>query len=167
MDFIDSRILKSQVVLLCGTSGSGKTTFARRLEEEGFTRLSADGIIWEHYGDDFPHLPAEEKRRAFMEVNAELETRLARQLLEGKRVAVDATLCKREKRDRLRKVCSCLNAEASLVWFDVAADTLHERLALRKGIGPDDQIVAPEQLNQYIANFERPEPEENPLTIRF
>ena len=166
MDCTDSRLLKSQVVLLCGISGSGKTTFARRLVEEGFTRLSADGIIWEHYGDDFPTLPADVKKRAFMQVNAELEKRLARQLLEGKRVVVDATLCKRDKRDRLRRVCSALNADASLVWFDVAADTLRERLAIRKGIGPDDQIVAPEQLAQYTANFERPTPDENPLTIR-
>ena len=166
MYFTDSRILESQVVLLCGISGSGKTTFARRLEEEGFTRLSADGIIWEHYGDDFPNLPAEVKKRAFMEVNAELEMRLARLLLEGKRVAVDATLCKRPKRDRLRSVCSSLNAGVCLVWLDVAPDTLRERLALRKGNGPDDQIVAPEQLSQYTANFQRPEPDENPLTMR-
>ena len=35
---------------MCGIAGSGKTTYAKSLEARGFTRLSADELIWENFG---------------------------------------------------------------------------------------------------------------------
>lgn len=34
------------VVMRCGVAGSGKSTFARFLETEGFVRLSVDQEVW-------------------------------------------------------------------------------------------------------------------------
>lgn len=34
------------VVMMCGVAGSGKTTFSKKLEKEGFVRLSIDEEIW-------------------------------------------------------------------------------------------------------------------------
>ncbi|MDF2036483.1 AAA family ATPase [Cytobacillus oceanisediminis] len=45
------------VVMMCGVAGSGKTTFSKKLEKEGFVRLSIDEEIWAvngRYGIDFP-----------------------------------------------------------------------------------------------------------------
>ncbi|WP_082341648.1 AAA family ATPase [Paenibacillus solani] len=42
---------------MCGVAGSGKTTFAQRLERLGFVRLSIDEEIWTtngRYGIDYP-----------------------------------------------------------------------------------------------------------------
>lgn len=45
------------IIMMCGVAGSGKTTFAQRLETEGFVRLSIDEEIWKvngRYGIDYP-----------------------------------------------------------------------------------------------------------------
>lgn len=39
-----------RIVMMCGVAGSGKTTYAKRLESEGFARLSIDEYIWSTYG---------------------------------------------------------------------------------------------------------------------
>lgn len=47
----------SIVVMMCGVAGSGKTTFAKKLEKEGFARLSIDEDIWAthgRFGVDYP-----------------------------------------------------------------------------------------------------------------
>ena len=35
---------------MCGVAGSGKTTYAQRLEAEGYVRLSIDEEIWQRFG---------------------------------------------------------------------------------------------------------------------
>lgn len=154
--------------MTCGVSGSGKTTLARRLEQRGFTRLSADALIWQRYGDAFPALPAEERARTFQAVAAELPARLAELLdKEGRRVVVDATLCRRAKRDELRRACRSRGVEPRLAFLSAPREELLRRLALRAGAGPDDQRVAPALLDAYLAGFEPPAPDERPLTLPF
>lgn len=36
-----------RVVMMCGPGGAGKTTYAKRLEREGWTRLSFEVEFWE------------------------------------------------------------------------------------------------------------------------
>jgi predicted kinase len=40
----------SRVVLMCGIAGSGKTTYAQRLERDGYVRLSIDEEVWRRFG---------------------------------------------------------------------------------------------------------------------
>ena len=40
----------SLVVLMCGIAGAGKTTYAQKLEAQGYIRLSKDEEIWERFG---------------------------------------------------------------------------------------------------------------------
>ncbi|MCM3531452.1 ATP-binding protein [Cytobacillus oceanisediminis] len=54
------------VVMMCGVAGSGKTTFSKKLEKEGFVRLSIDEEIWAvngRYGIDFPIEKIEEYKK--------------------------------------------------------------------------------------------------------
>lgn len=153
------RLLSARVVLLCGVSGSGKTALAHRLERKGFTRLSVDGMIWQRYGDAFPRLSDEERSRIFLRFNGEvLDQALCRLLDQGRRVVVDATLCRRAKRDHLRQLLRSHGVEPVLVYLQAPADELRRRLARRSGSGPDDQRVSPRQLAGYLANFEPPAP---------
>jgi predicted kinase len=39
-----------RVVMMCGVAGSGKTTYAQRLEADGYVRLSVDEEIWATHG---------------------------------------------------------------------------------------------------------------------
>lgn len=162
---IDPRISSARVVILCGISGSGKTSFAHRLEPIGFERISADLLIWEKYGDGFLTLPPEIKQKAFMEVMGEIETVLLARLEKGRRVVLDATFCKRAKRDRIRQICREAGAHQCLVYFESSLPVLKSRLATRTGYGPDNQIVTPEQVEQYYRNFERPAADEIPVII--
>lgn len=35
---------------MCGVAGSGKTTYAKQLESEGYVRLSVDEEVWRRFG---------------------------------------------------------------------------------------------------------------------
>ena len=53
----DARNEGSLVIMMCGVAGSGKTTFAQKLEKIGFSRLSNDEEKWStngRYGIDYP-----------------------------------------------------------------------------------------------------------------
>ena len=38
--------LMSKVIMMCGICGSGKTTYAKKKEQEGYIRLSIDEEMW-------------------------------------------------------------------------------------------------------------------------
>ena len=40
----------SKVIMMCGVCGSGKTTYAKKKEQEGYIRLSIDEEMWKLYG---------------------------------------------------------------------------------------------------------------------
>lgn len=40
----------SNVIMMCGVCGSGKTTYAKQKEEDGYARLSIDEELWKTYG---------------------------------------------------------------------------------------------------------------------
>ena len=42
--------LMSKVIMMCGICGSGKTTYAKKKEQEGYIRLSIDEEMWKLYG---------------------------------------------------------------------------------------------------------------------
>lgn len=151
-----------RVVLICGVSGSGKTTLAHRLEAEGYRRISADEIAWRRHGAALANMPAEMKRDAYLHAAAELEEELAGILAvdDGCKVVVDATLCKRAKRDSIRDVCMRAGIDPLLIYLDVPAGELRRRLSQRKGSGPDDQLVSEKELESYVRNFEVPASDE-------
>lgn len=41
---------QSKVIMMCGVCGSGKTTYAKKKEQEGYIRLSIDEEMWKLYG---------------------------------------------------------------------------------------------------------------------
>lgn len=149
-----------QVVVMCGVSGSGKTFHARQLESEGYVRLSVDAIAWEKCGPDIAVMDAEQVRELFMEAVAVMERRLDGMVGDGKRVVVDATMCRREKRDAVRRICRSHGVEPQFVYLNVPLPVLKERLAARRGEGPDDQIVPEALVERYYAGFDVPDEEE-------
>lgn len=150
---------------MCGISGSGKTRYAKSLAADGYRRISSDQIVWDEYGDLFPTLPAERQRQIYMEVNAKVTQSVEKALQAGERIVVDATMCKRARRDAMVDLCRKAGEEPIIVYLRVPEEILAERLSRRKGSGPDDQIVTIEQLKQYSHNFEPPMPDEHYIII--
>lgn len=42
--------MMSNVIMMCGVCGSGKTTYAKQKEEDGYVSLSIDEELWKTYG---------------------------------------------------------------------------------------------------------------------
>ena len=153
--------IQSQAVIMCGISGSGKTQFARRLEEEGFSRLSTDALIWEKVGTELFKLSKEDRHRLFEECKVEVIRQLSNLLKSGRKAVVDATHCRRSVRDEIRNICAARGVKPVFVYCYADKEELLRRLSQRKGTGPDDLIVTPEEFSDYWLGFERPQEDES------
>lgn len=159
------RCCGERVLLMCGVSGSGKTFLSRQFEEMGFHRVSVDDIAWSAYGPGLNDMPFGAKKNVFMEASAEAGRQIETLLAKGERIVVDSTMCKRAKRDHMREICSRHSVRPLTLYLDTPGEILSQRLENRKGTGPDDQIVTPAQLESFLANFEKPDADENFITV--
>ena len=152
---------QSQVVIMCGISGSGKTQYAQELEKSGYVRLSSDALIWRKAGPDLFNLSNEQQRKLFAECRNEILGCFSSLLNSGEKVVVDATNCKRAIRDEIRNICAKAGVKPEFVYCYAEKEELWRRLSLRKGSGPDDLLVNKEQFEEYWKGFERPQDNEN------
>ena len=147
-----------QVVLMCGVAGAGKTTFARRLEDAGYVRLSIDEEVWQVFGrfgiDYSPH-----RYEHFSAVAEErLRDRLVSLIGAGANVVVDLSLWQKEGRDTYKRLIEMAGAVWRLVYLPVPPDELRRRLAARSvrfdanAAFPIDETL----LAHYIASFQVP-----------
>ena len=152
-----------QVVIMCGISGSGKTHFARQLEQQGFKRLSTDSLIWNKVGEDLYKLSRDEQKSLFAECGKEMRMQLKDMLKAGKRVVVDATHCKRHIRDEIRFLCREEGVLPFFLYCHADKEELWNRLSKRRGSGPDDLIITAEEFSEYLQGFEPPEEDEKDI----
>ena len=165
MSSLSPTLSDERAVLLCGISGSGKTELSRQLERAGFTRLGADDTAWRIHGPGLENLPFEEQRQVFDRAHGEIAAEMRRILAGGGRVVVDATMCKRAKRESMRAVCASVGVEPLIVYLSAPERLLMSRLAGRRGTGHNDQIITPGQLAGFCRGFEPPQPGERFITI--
>ena len=157
--------VQSQAIIMCGISGSGKTHYAHQLEEEGYTRLSLDALIWEKAGAELFCMPKEDQKRLFAECRLEFRSQFIELLESDKKIVVDATHCKRSVRDEIRKICKERNIRPLFIYCYADKEELWNRLSKRKGTGPNDLIVTREELSEYWKGFERPQVDETDFIV--
>ena len=56
----------SKVIMMCGVCGSGKTTYAKKKEQEGYIRLSIDGAIDKPCGESVRSLTQKHVAKRYM-----------------------------------------------------------------------------------------------------
>ncbi|MDU7360812.1 MAG: ATP-binding protein [Propionibacteriaceae bacterium] len=153
---------RSTVVLLCGLTCSGKSTLARQLAEQGFVWLSVDQDAWDAGCREQP-LPAAVQR----EIKVAHKRRVRELVADGRDVVLDYALVSRARRDEYRALAEQAGARVVLLQLDVPAAELHRRLAARNAgpRGPHQVIVAPEQLDKWIATFEPPADDEGAVRV--
>lgn len=145
---------KTKLVIVCGLPGSGKTTHAKRIEEElnairfcpdeWFAALSLD--IWD------------ERRRAATEaIQWDLAQKL---LLRGVSVIIEWGTWGREERDLLRLRAREIGVDVALHYLSEPVDILFERLQERDAESPP---VQREHLVDWAAILQAPTPEEMAL----
>jgi predicted kinase len=148
------------VVMMCGVAGSGKTTFSKVLEQEGFVRLSIDEEIWAtngRWGIDFPMEKFEEYRQ---DAEVTLRNRLIKLIHDKQQVVIDFSFWDRWRRNRYKKLIEDSGGKWILVYLKVQEQDLRERLKVRnQRFDANSFPISEELLASYLNGFEIPQGE--------
>lgn len=140
-----------RLIIVCGLPGTGKTTIATELAaRHSGTRLSPDDWM-ESLAIDL----WDSTRRDAIE---RLQWQLAQDLLAlGATVVIEWGTWGRAERDTLRLRARELGAAAELVYIHAPVDVMLERVRRR---GRENPPISRQKLEQYVAAFEVPTPDE-------
>jgi len=152
---------RPRVVMMCGLSGSGKTTYAKPLEAAGFVRLSIDEEIFARHGRYDIDYPASAWVAYQQEAEDALKQRLRESIAAGKNVVVDFSFWNRAFRDEWKRLIEEAGGAWELVFIKTDPANLPQRLEQRRLRGDEANAfpVSPEMLAEFIAGFEFPEGE--------
>lgn len=135
---------KPEIIVLVGLPASGKSTWANIYVEnrENTILLSSDKIREELFGDEATQ---GDPKKVF----ALLETRLIKNIKEGKNVVVDATSINRWERKNYIEIAKDFNAIPVAVIFDTPVEECKRRNQGRERVVPD--FVYDKMLKKYEA----------------
>ena len=146
--------------IIIGFIGSGKTTFARRLEREtGAMRFTKDEWMVRLFGNTPP-------KDKFAEYDGKM-TSLARDmalncLKAGASVIIDEGFWEREQRDEIRQRVRMVGAIPILYYLEVPLEIMKERTLKRSENTPDDSFnIDEESFDQYWRFFQPPDKDED------
>ncbi len=122
---------RPEVVLMCGVAGSGKTTYAKGLEANGYVRLSVDEEIWQRfgaYGVDYEP----DQYAAHTEVAREaLRQRLLSLIAQDRDVVIDSSFWQRSRREAYKDLIARAGGRWRLIYLRIDEALLRERLRVR------------------------------------
>lgn len=148
-----------RVVMMCGPGGAGKTTYAKRLERDGWVRLSFEVEFWER---GITTMPSPE---VVADVATELKSRLLSEIAAGRDVVLDFGFWFRRQRDEYRALLAPHGIVPEVVYIATSLDTILSRIGNRLGRAADDWPLTGQEATEYFARFEPPTPGEGPLEI--
>lgn len=150
----------SRVIFMCGPAGSGKSTYARRLEGRGFARLSFDDQAWQRGYLSQPLDPV-----VHDEIEADLRRELLRLIGDGMDVVLDFSFWSRAMRANYRRLVEPHGITPETIYLQTPRDVVLERIASRANEHPDDVPLSVELAAAYFDHFEPPTEDEGPLMI--
>jgi predicted kinase len=148
---------------MCGLPGSGKTTLARRLEQEGpALRLTPDEWMAPLYGASICEADTLDRwTDAHDRVERVQWLVAARALLLGVNVVLDFGVWAREEREDFRSRAAALGVRSELIYLDEPLNVLKERVRARnEATGHDAYPISEEELEQWWELFQRPSEDE-------
>ncbi|MGN0122064.1 MAG: AAA family ATPase [Rhodococcus sp. (in: high G+C Gram-positive bacteria)] len=149
----------ARVVMMCGPAGAGKTTYAKRLEREGWLRLSYEVEFWNRGITTMPSADV------VAEVSADLKARLLRHVTAGNDVVLDFGFWFRRQRDEFRTLLAPQGIVPETVYIATDLATILSRVGDRHGRWADDWPLTERTATEYFERFEPPTPEEGPLDV--
>lgn len=149
-----------RVIFMCGPAGSGKSTVARRYEQQGMTRLSFDQEAWSRGITTMP-LPLDVHR----DIGDALRARLAELVRAGADVVLDFSFWSRRMREEYRELLRPFGVVPETVYLATDRATVLSRIAARTAQGGDDYAISTELAAFYFDHFEVPTAAEGPLTV--
>ena len=149
-----------RVIFMCGPAGSGKSTVARRYEQQGMTRLSFDQEAWSRSITAMP-LPQDVRR----DIEDALRARLAELVRAGADVVLDFSFWSRGMREEYRELLRPFGVVPETVYLATDRATVLSRIAARAARDGDDFAISTELAAFYFDHFEVPTAAEGPLTV--
>lgn len=150
----------TRVVFMCGPAGSGKSTYARTLEDQGLIRLSFDEEAWRR---GIRVQPLSED--ILQEIEHDLRARLIQLVRAGADVVLDFSFWSRAMRDDYRGLLRPWGIEPETVYLQTPRHVAVERVRRREGSHAGDVKLPEDVAEKYFDHFEPPTVEEGPLTV--
>lgn len=143
---------------MCGVCGSGKTTYAKKKEQEGYIRLSIDEEMWKLYGRKGIDYPEEEYEKLSEQVEAALQKRLLSLIQQGKDVVIDFSFWSKENRNFYKELIRKAGAETELVYMKASKELLQKRLYKRNQVlnANSPFVITDEILEHHYHAFQEP-----------
>jgi predicted kinase len=149
-----------RVIFMCGPAGSGKSTAARRYEQQGMIRLSYDQEAWSRGITTMP-LPEDVRH----DIEQVLRARLVDLVRAGSDVVLDFSFWSREMRDEYRSLLRPYGVVPETVYVATDRATVLQRIGARAARDGDDFKISMKLAARYFDHFEVPTPDEGPLTV--
>lgn len=156
----ETNLSTSKVVFMCGAAGSGKSTYAKILEQQGYKRLSFDVESFKR-GFKVHPLP----RDVYDEIKNFLDHELRTLIMQNKDVVLDYSFWSRKMRDEYKNKIAPFGIKPEIILIDTPKEIALQRIAARKGNHPNDIIVDVQTATHYYDQFQPPTPEEGDITI--
>jgi predicted kinase len=163
-------ISRPTAYLICGFIGSGKTTFARKLEKEiGVVRFTKDEWMVSVFGNSPPKDKFEyDKFHEYDSKMAKLATEIALKFLaSGTSVIIDDGFWYRKQRDETRQQLKDIGAITKLYYIHTSLDVMKARTIKRSENPPIDSFYITEQeFDDYFKMFQPPTNDEEFIHIK-
>lgn len=148
--------MKPKVYMLCGLTGSGKTTYALK-QMPNIQRLSIDETVFNlhgEYGVDYPH----DKYFEYMdEAKAILDRKLINSLANRESLVLDYGFWTLKERNIYKVLIDKYEGEWELYYFKADKNLLTKRLIKRNERKDANALyVTTSMLNDFLARFEEP-----------
>jgi predicted kinase len=143
------------VYLICGFIGAGKTTFAKKVEEEtGAVRITKDEWSISLIGNDPTIDGYAEWDTKIIELSRNVAFHLAEK---GIDVIIDEGFWEQETRAGMKRRIEAIGAKEVLYYVDTPIETIRERVAGRNNNPTKDSFkISSEMLDNYLKAWQPP-----------
>ncbi|MER2174573.1 MAG: ATP-binding protein [Carnobacterium sp.] len=152
--------LKSKVVFMCGAAGSGKTTYAKILEQQGYTRLSFDEESFKR-GYKVHPLP----KVIYDEIKKTLDKELHELIVQNRNIVLDYSFWSRQMRDEYKDKLIPFGIKPEIILMVTPKEIALQRIKTRKGTHQNDIILDEQMAMHYYEHFQKPTADEGDITV--
>jgi predicted kinase len=146
--------------IICGFIGAGKTTFAKKLENEtGAIRITKDEWMVKIFGNN---ITSDKNFEEYDKKVTALAKQVAFKILEsGSSVIIDEGFWARSQRDDIKRKITELGAQPFLYYVECPIEIMRERVVARSKTPPEDSFeISEEMFDSYLSYWEPPTADE-------